>query len=251
MAYIYFVQLDIPDALDAELNRIYDPGACPDAVPKVPGVRRVSRYLRGQQSNDSSDAEISRDLRNETYPMWSTARRGRKRAPGAIGRAKIRPHTTSRYHSFFREILKAGKGRDAGAPYIYVVQMDIPAATRGRVQPRLRHRARAALVRVLQRRHTLPARKIERQPHAEIHGDLRDRLAFGPRKQAMAGGRRTRGLGNQNPPPNNQPAPFGIQENLRADHLCPLLQLASRGGRGPTQQSREPSRAGPTCLGLS
>ena len=37
MSYIYFVQLDIPDALDAELNRIYDAEHVP-MLSKVPGV---------------------------------------------------------------------------------------------------------------------------------------------------------------------------------------------------------------------
>ena len=51
MSYIYYVQLDIPEALDAELTRIYDQEHVP-MLSKVPGVRRVSRYRR-EQSNDS------------------------------------------------------------------------------------------------------------------------------------------------------------------------------------------------------
>src|SRR4051812_16836028 len=51
MPYIYFVQLDIPDALDAELNRIYDTEHVP-MLSKVPGVRRVTRYRR-EHSNDT------------------------------------------------------------------------------------------------------------------------------------------------------------------------------------------------------
>jgi hypothetical protein len=51
MPYIYFVQIDIPDAHDAELNRIYDTEHVP-MLSKVPGVRRVTRYRR-EQSNDT------------------------------------------------------------------------------------------------------------------------------------------------------------------------------------------------------
>ena len=51
MPYIYFVQLDIPDALDSELNRIYDEEHVP-MLSKVPGVRRIARYRR-EHSNDS------------------------------------------------------------------------------------------------------------------------------------------------------------------------------------------------------
>ncbi|MGD9616785.1 MAG: hypothetical protein AB7H90_17695 [Alphaproteobacteria bacterium] len=125
MPYIYFVQIDIPDALDAELNRIYDTEHVP-MLSKVPGVRRIARYRRDHSNDtrmqkylaiyeiDSPDVVASRDWEEASaWGDWA---------------GKIRPHTTSRHHSFFEEILRAGKGRDAGSPYIYVVQMDIPAA---------------------------------------------------------------------------------------------------------------------------
>src|SRR6185437_16986557 len=51
MPYIYMVQMDIPEAMDAELNRIYDAEHVP-MLSKVPGVHKVTRY-RLEQSNDS------------------------------------------------------------------------------------------------------------------------------------------------------------------------------------------------------
>ena len=100
----------------------------------------MTRYRR-EQSNDTrmqkylAIYEINSPGIVESK-AWEEAER-----LGRLG-GKIRPHTTSRHHSYFREVLRAGKGRDAGAPYIYAVQMDIPAA-RSRIQPRLRCRARA------------------------------------------------------------------------------------------------------------
>ena len=125
MSYIYFVQMDIPQALDAELNRIYDTEHVP-MLSKVHGVHKVTRY-RLEQSNDSRMQKYlaiyeidSPDIVNSD--AWETA------SAWGDWAEKIRPHTTSRHHTFFKEILKCGKGRDAQSPYIYVVQMDIPAA---------------------------------------------------------------------------------------------------------------------------
>ena len=124
MSYIYFVQMDIPASLDAELNRIYDTEHVP-MLSKVPGVRRIARYRR-EHSNDSrmqkylavydidSPAVVDSKAWDEgsAWGDWAT---------------KIRPHTTSRHHSFFEKVGEFGPGR-AATPYIYIVQMDIPAA---------------------------------------------------------------------------------------------------------------------------
>jgi len=125
MPYIYYVQIDIPDALDAELNRIYDTEHVP-MLSKVPGVRRVSRYRR-EQSNDTRMQKYLAIYEIDSPDIVESNAWEEASAWGDWA-SKIRPHTTSRHHSYFREILRAGKGRDASSPYIYVVQMDIPAA---------------------------------------------------------------------------------------------------------------------------
>ena len=125
MPYIYYVQIDIPDALDAELNRIYDTEHVP-MLSKVPGVRRVTRYRR-EHSNDTRMQKYLAIYEIDSPEIVESKAWEEASAWGDWG-TKIRPHTTSRHHSYFREILRAGKGRDAGSPYIYVVQMDIPAA---------------------------------------------------------------------------------------------------------------------------
>ena len=43
MSYLYVVQMDIPAALEAEFNRIYDEDHVPTIL-KVPGVRSCTRY---------------------------------------------------------------------------------------------------------------------------------------------------------------------------------------------------------------
>jgi hypothetical protein len=101
MSYIYVVQMDIPEAVDAELNRIYDAEHVP-ALSKVPGVHKVTRY-RLEQSNDS---RMQKYL--AVYEIDSPAVVSSKEwdVAGALGdwATKIRPHTTSRHHSFFKKI---------------------------------------------------------------------------------------------------------------------------------------------------
>ena len=41
--YIYLVQMDIPDELEEEFNRIYDTQHLPNII-KVPGVNACTRY---------------------------------------------------------------------------------------------------------------------------------------------------------------------------------------------------------------
>lgn len=124
MSFIYFVQMDIPDALDAELNRIYDTEHVP-MLSRVPGVRRVTRY-RLETSNDTRMQKYLAIYEIDSPEVVDSKAWDEASAWGGWA-STIRPHTTSRHHSFFREILKAGPGRDAASPSIYVVQMDIPA----------------------------------------------------------------------------------------------------------------------------
>jgi len=123
MSYIYFVQMDIPAGLEAELNRIYDVEHVP-MLSKVPGVNRVTRY-RLEQSNDSRMQKYLAIYEIDSPAVvdskeWDTA------SAWGDWATKIRPHTTSRHHSFFEKIGEFGPGRTA-TPYVYIVQMDIPA----------------------------------------------------------------------------------------------------------------------------
>src|SRR4051794_14034897 len=124
MPYLYYVQMDIPDALDAELNRIYDTEHVP-MLSKVPGVNRVTRY-RLMQSNDTRMQKYLAIYEIDS-PDVVDGKAWEEASAWGDWAEKIGPHTTGRHHSFFREMLRAGKSRDAGSPYTYIVQMDIPA----------------------------------------------------------------------------------------------------------------------------
>ena len=101
MSYVYVVQMDIPQHLEAEFNRIYDEDHVPTIL-KVPGVRSCKRY-RLENSTvpgmprylaiyETDSAEVING------PAWQEA--------SDLGpwKPKIRPHTTNRQHSVFRRI---------------------------------------------------------------------------------------------------------------------------------------------------
>jgi hypothetical protein len=101
MSYIYVVQMDIPAHHEADFNRIYDTEHVP-MLSKVPGVINVTRYQL-EQSNDSRMQKYLAIYEIESPEIvdskeWEVA--------GAWGdwATKIRPHTTSRHHSFFKKL---------------------------------------------------------------------------------------------------------------------------------------------------
>ncbi len=108
MAYIYLVQMNIPAEHEAEFNRIYDIEHLPMLL-QVPGVRKATRYR----------LETSEDPRMQKYlaiyeidspeivasKAWQEAGEWGRWAP------KIRPHTTERYRSLFKEISWANTPR--------------------------------------------------------------------------------------------------------------------------------------------
>jgi hypothetical protein len=101
MSYIYMVQMDIPEAIDGELNRIYDTEHVP-ALSKVPGVHKVTRY-RLEQSNDSRMQKYLAIYEIDSPAIVSSKAWDVASALGDWA-TKIRPHTTSRHHSFFEKI---------------------------------------------------------------------------------------------------------------------------------------------------
>ena len=115
--------MDIPQALDGELNRIYDTEHVP-MLSKVTGVQRVTRY-RLHQSNDTRMQQYLAIYEIDSPDVVGSDAWKAASAWGDWANS-IRPHATSRHHSYFKEILKVGAGRDAAADYLYVVQMDIP-----------------------------------------------------------------------------------------------------------------------------
>lgn len=101
MSYVYVVQMDVPQELEAEFNRIYDKDHVPTIL-KVPGVRSCARY----RLDHSTVATMPRYLaiyeldRAEIIdsPQWQEA------SDLGAWKPKIRPHTTNRQHSVFERI---------------------------------------------------------------------------------------------------------------------------------------------------
>ncbi len=101
MSHIYAVQMDIPAELETEFNRIYDEDHIP-IILKVPGVRAARRY----RLEDSTRAGMPRYL--AIYEIENAEVLESRAWLEAIDlgewKPKIRPHTTNRIHSTFRQI---------------------------------------------------------------------------------------------------------------------------------------------------
>jgi hypothetical protein len=103
LAYIYVVQMDIPAELEAEFTRIYDEDHVPTIL-KVPGVRSCTRYRLEHSTVPTMPRYLaiyecdSAEVINS--PTWTEA--------SDLGewKPKIRPHTTNRQHSVFRQIAR-------------------------------------------------------------------------------------------------------------------------------------------------
>jgi Domain of unknown function (DUF4286) len=101
LSHIYAVQMDIPAALESEFNRVYDEDHIP-LILKVPGMRSARRY----RLENSTRAGMPRYL--AIYELDSAAVLESPAWLEAIDlgewKPKIRPHTTNRIHSTFRQI---------------------------------------------------------------------------------------------------------------------------------------------------
>ena len=74
--YIYLVQMDIPQELEADFNRIYDTQHVPNIV-QVPGVHSCTRY-RLESTDVDGTARLRRRLRNRLARYSLHRRLGRR-----------------------------------------------------------------------------------------------------------------------------------------------------------------------------
>ena len=101
MSHVYMVQMDIPQHLEAEFNRIYDEDHVPTIL-KVPGVRSCARYRLEHSTVQTMPRYLAmyevESAEVIDSPAWQEA--------SDLGewKPKIRPHTTNRQHSVFRRI---------------------------------------------------------------------------------------------------------------------------------------------------
>jgi hypothetical protein len=126
MSYIYVVQMDVPQALESEFNRIYDDEHVPTIL-EVPGVKSCRRYRlsRSTQANMPRYLAVYEvdDAAVIDSPAWTEA------SDRGEWKPKIRPHTTNRRHSVFAEIASIrGTGAGPGRSHLFFVQLDIGAA---------------------------------------------------------------------------------------------------------------------------
>ena len=101
MSYVYVVQMDIPQHLEAEFNRIYDEDHVPTIL-KVPGVRSCTRYRLEHSTVPGMPQYLTIYELDSPEIMKSAA----WEEAGAYGdwASKIRPLLTSRHHSVFKRI---------------------------------------------------------------------------------------------------------------------------------------------------
>ena len=101
MSYAYVVQMDIPQHLEAEFNRIYDEEHVPTIL-KVPGVRSCARY----RLDHSTVPTMPRYLAIYELDSPDVLKSAAWEEAGAYGdwATKIRPLVTSRHHSVFKRI---------------------------------------------------------------------------------------------------------------------------------------------------
>ncbi|MDA0769294.1 MAG: hypothetical protein O2821_03625 [Chloroflexi bacterium] len=99
--YLYMVQMDVPDELEDDFNRIYDTQHIPNIL-TVPGVNSCTRFKLESSGEEGVAAYLALyevdSLDIPQSPAWVEQSDKGDWAP------KIRPHTLNRSHSLFRKL---------------------------------------------------------------------------------------------------------------------------------------------------
>jgi hypothetical protein len=99
--YIYLVQMDVPAEKEADFNRIYDTQHVPE-LSKVPGVRRVTRYLLESADVDGvAKYAAIYEMDAPDIPQSAAWNEASDRGDWA---SQIRPYTTNRSHLTMKRI---------------------------------------------------------------------------------------------------------------------------------------------------
>ena len=99
--YIYLVQMDIPESMEDEFNRIYDTQHVPNII-KAPGVHACTRYRL-----ESTDVEgVARyaavyEIDSPGVPESDGWKAESEKGDWA---SQIRPHTTNRTHIIYKRV---------------------------------------------------------------------------------------------------------------------------------------------------
>ena len=124
MSCIYVVQMDVPAALEAEFNRIYDEDHVPTIL-TVPGIKSCARY----RLDHSTVPDMPRYL--AIYEVDDAAvidsRAWTEASDTGEWKPKIRPRTTNRRHSVFERIAGTPIRERSGVGDLFFVQLEIRA----------------------------------------------------------------------------------------------------------------------------
>ena len=99
--YIYVVQMDIPNELEDEFNRIYDTQHVPN-ITKAPGVHSCVRY-KLESSDVEGTARYTAVYEIDT-PETPFSDGWRAESEKGDWPTKIRPHTTNRSHLVLKKL---------------------------------------------------------------------------------------------------------------------------------------------------
>jgi len=99
--YAYLVQMDIPEELEAEFNRVYDTQHVPNIV-KAPGVNGCVRY-QVESTNKEGMARYAA-LYDIDSPEIPTSPGWKEESEKGDWPSKIRPHASNRSHTIYKKV---------------------------------------------------------------------------------------------------------------------------------------------------
>jgi hypothetical protein len=99
--YIYLVQMDIPESMEDEFNRVYDTQHVPN-ITKAPGVHACTRYkLESTDVEGTARYAAVYEIDSPDVPQSEGWIAESEKGDWA---SKIRPHTSNRTHIIYKRV---------------------------------------------------------------------------------------------------------------------------------------------------